>query len=406
MMNKIPVTVLSGYLGAGKTTVLNHWLNNREGKRLAVIVNDMSEVNIDAALIDQGGFARTEEKLVELSNGCICCTLRDDLLIEVERLVKEGDYDGIVIESSGISEPVPVAQTFTFADEENGIDLSRYTKINAMVTVVDAYGFMQDVRSRDALLDRDQAVGDEDDRTIADLLIEQVEFANVIVLNKVDRMTPDTLKEVRQTLKALNPGALVIESTFGQVSTDILTLDLFDFEEAQLNAGWVRELQGGHHHHTPETEAYGISSFVYRANRPFHPDRFAAFLDKWPTEVVRAKGFLWIASRHNLVSEFSRAGFHHSLEHVSRWVATLPMLDQDYYLREMPGLSERWDTEHGDRSTELVMIGIGFDQTTLTAELDACLATRAELETNLKAVDRLPSRDAYERMIHALGLEA
>ncbi len=403
-MNHIPVTVLSGYLGAGKTTVLNHWLNNREGKRLAVIVNDMSEVNIDAALIDQGGFARTEEKLVELSNGCICCTLRDDLLIEVERLVKEGDYDGIIIESSGISEPVPVAQTFTFADEENGIDLSRYTKINAMVTVVDAYGFLQDVRSSDALLDRDQAVGEEDDRTIADLLIEQVEFANIIILNKIDRMTPETLKEVRQTLKALNPGALVIEATYGQVSTDLLSLNLFDFEEAQLNAGWVRELQIGHHDHTPETEEYGISSFVYRANRPFHPERFAAFLDEWPSEVVRAKGFLWIASRHNLVSGFSRAGFHHSIEHVSRWVATLPMLDQDYYLREMPGLSERWDTEHGDRSTELVLIGIGFDQAALTAELDRCLATREELQTNLSAMDRLPSRDTYERMVHTLGL--
>lgn len=402
-MNKIPVTVLSGYLGAGKTTVLNHWLNNREGKRFAVIVNDMSDVNIDADLIDQGGFARTEEKLVELSNGCICCTLRDDLLVEVERLVKEGNYDGIIIESSGISEPVPVAQTFTFADEENGIDLSRYTKINAMVTVVDAYGFLQDMRSKDALLDRDQAVGDLDDRTIADLLIEQVEFADIIVLNKVDRTTPEGLKEVRQILKALNPGARVIESTFGKVSSTILSLDLFDFETAQLNAGWIRELEsGGHHHHTPETEEYGISSFVYRARQPFHPERFAAFLEQWPETIVRAKGFLWIASRHNLVSEFSRAGYHHSIEHVSRWVATLPLLDQEYYLREMPGLSKRWDPEHGDRGTELVLIGVGFDQEEVTAALDACLVTTGEALTK---EDTLPNRDAYERMIHALGLE-
>lgn len=404
-MNKIPVTVLSGYLGAGKTTVLNHWLNNRDGKRLAVIVNDMSEVNIDAELIDQGGFARTEEKLVELSNGCICCTLRDDLLIEVERLVKEGDYDGIVIESSGISEPVPVAQTFTFADEENGIDLSRHTKINAMVTVVDAYGFLRDVHSVDALQDRDQAVGELDNRTIADLLIEQVEFADVIILNKLDRVTADELTQVRQTVKALNPGALIVESTFGQVSTNLLTLDVFDFEQAQLNAGWIRELQIGHHDHTPETEEYGISSFVYRANRPFHPERFGHFLDTWPKEVVRAKGFLWIASRHNLVSEFSRAGYHHSIEHVSRWVATLPVLDQEYYLREMPGLSKRWHPEHGDRATELVLIGVGIDRESLTEALDTCLVTPGEVGTNWSNRDELPSRDAYERMIHTLGLE-
>ena len=377
--NKLPVTVLSGFLGAGKTTVLSHILNNREDKKVAVIVNDMSEINIDSEIIqNEVSLNRSEEKLIEMSNGCICCTLREDLLLEVTNLAKQGRFDYLVIESTGISEPLPVAETFTFADEE-GISLSDIASLDTMVTVVDAVNFLKDYEEAKYLKDAGESLGEEDERSVADLLVDQVEFADLILISKTDLVNSDEIKRLTAILRTLNTSAKIVPISHGKVDmNDVLDTGLFDFQRAQQAPGWLKEMRG---EHVPETEEYGIGSFTYVARRPFHPNKFFNFLhgtEKYG-KLIRSKGYFWLATRPQFAGQWSQAGGIARYGFAGMFWKAVPKKDWPKDEEYLSSIKEQWVEPFGDMRQELVFIGQGLDQEKMIQNLNECLLSEEEV---------------------------
>ncbi|WP_154857853.1 GTP-binding protein [Cyclobacterium xiamenense] len=375
-VKKLPVTVLSGFLGAGKTTVLKHVLHNRQGLKVALIVNDMSELNVDSQLVtNEISLSRTDEKLVEMSNGCICCTLREDLMLEVQKLARQNTFDYLLIESTGISEPIPVAQTFSFASGEELLDLSEVSQLDTMVTVVDAYNFFTDFGSADTIVDRGMTGDSQDQRSIVNLLTDQIEFANVILLNKTDLVSEERLRLLEGMLRKLNPEARIIRSSYGQVDPkEILHTKLFDYDRAEQSAGWIKELNN---EHLPETEEYGISSFVFRDPRPFHPERFWQYVNqRWPAGIIRSKGLFWLASRPDQALIWSQAGGSLKAEVFGRWLAASTPQERllhPQFLENRIEIEKKWDTTWGDRMNELVIIGQDLNREEISQELRDCL---------------------------------
>ncbi|TMP33717.1 zinc metallochaperone GTPase ZigA [Pseudoalteromonas rubra] len=388
--NLLPVTVLSGFLGAGKTTVLNHILSNREGLKVAVIVNDMSEINIDAATVqNEVSLNRAEEKLVEMSNGCICCTLREDLLEEVNRLAKSGKYDYLVIESTGISEPLPVAETFTFADEQ-GVSLSDIATLDTMVTVVDAVNFLKDYDRAEALQDVGESLGEEDERSVADLLVEQVEFADVLLISKTDLISDTDLKRLQSILRTLNTDAEQIPMAHGKVPlAQVLNTKKFSFEKAQQAPGWLKELRG---EHIPETEEFGISSFTFCARRPFHPEKFYDFLhcDELAGKLIRSKGFFWLATRPQIAGSWSQAGGIARHGAAGLFWKAVPRDQWPEDPEYIAAIEEHWVEPFGDMRQELVFIGQGLDKADIIRRLNACLLSEEEVLKGQQAWKTLP----------------
>ena len=376
---KLPVTVLSGFLGAGKTTVLSHILNNRENKRVAVIVNDMSEINIDSEIVqNEVSLKRSEEKLIEMSNGCICCTLREDLLKEVTSLAKEGRFDYLVIESTGISEPLPVAETFTFEDED-GISLSDVANLDTMVTVVDAVNFLKDYEEAKYLQETGESLGEDDERSVADLLVDQIEFADVILISKTDLVSSNDLKRLKAILKTLNTVAEIVPISNGDINIDkVLNTGLFNFEQAQQAPGWLKEMRG---EHVPETEEYGISSFTYEARRPFHPDKFYEFLHntKQYGKLIRSKGFFWLATRPEFAGQWSQAGGIAHYGFAGMFWMSVPRKDWPTDEEYLESIKKQWVEPFGDMRQELVFIGQGLDKERMINELNNCLLSESEM---------------------------